>query len=151
MWPYLQTMEQDVLDISTLTDYVSYARKRIHPQLSDEADDELITDFVKIRGNNNNSEAGSFLHRNIDKDLITSDVSASERIRRKSLIQDTRNLIMEKMQIEGRSMHLLEILEELKNQSPGNEIHLNDVSPFPFSTLANEGCLSMAGDSVKRT
>ena len=43
-------MEQDVLDLSTLTDYVSYARKHIHPQLSDEAADELITGYVKIRG-----------------------------------------------------------------------------------------------------
>lgn len=39
-----------MLDISTLTDYVSYARKHIHPQLSDEAADELITGYVKIRG-----------------------------------------------------------------------------------------------------
>lgn len=39
-----------MLDLSTLTDYVSYARKHIHPQLSDEAADELITGYVKIRG-----------------------------------------------------------------------------------------------------
>lgn len=25
---------------------------------------------------------------------------------------------------------IMQLLEELKNQSPGNEIHLNDVSPF---------------------
>lgn len=43
-------------------------------------------------------------------DLITTGVSASERIRRESLIQDTRNIIMEKMQIGGRSMRLLEVL-----------------------------------------
>lgn len=46
----------------------------------------------------------------IDMDLITTGVSASERIRRESLIQDTRNIIMEKMQIGGRSMRLLEVL-----------------------------------------
>lgn len=46
----------------------------------------------------------------IDMDLITTGVSASERMRRESLIQDTRNMIMEKMQIGGRSMRLLEVL-----------------------------------------
>lgn len=44
-----ETVERDVLDISTLTDYVSYARKHIHPQLSYEVVDELITGYVKIR------------------------------------------------------------------------------------------------------
>jgi hypothetical protein len=43
-------------------------------------------------------------------DLITTGVSASERMRRESLVQDTRNMIMEKMQIGGRSMRLLEVL-----------------------------------------
>lgn len=45
----------------------------------------------------------------IDMDLITTGVSASERIRRESLLQATRNLIMEKMQIGGPSMRLLEV------------------------------------------
>ncbi|XP_058756779.1 DNA replication licensing factor MCM4-like [Vicia villosa] len=196
-----ETMEQDVLDISTLTDYVSYARKHIHPQLSDEAADELITGYVKIRGRGKftgsskkvitatprqiesllrlsealarirfsewvekhdvleafrllevamQQSAMDIKTGTIDMDLITTGVSASERIRRESLVQDTRNIIMEKMQIGGRSMRLLEILEELKNQSPGNEIHLNDLRNA-VSTLASEGFLSMAGDSVKRT
>ncbi|KAI5388451.1 hypothetical protein KIW84_074223 [Lathyrus oleraceus] len=196
-----EAMEQDVLDISTLTDYVSYARKHIHPQLSDEAADELITGYVKIRGRGKftgsskkvitatprqiesllrlsealarirfsewvekhdvleafrllevamQQSAMDIKTGTIDMDLITTGVSASERIRRESLIQDTRNIIMEKMQIGGRSMRLLEILEELKNQSPGNEIHLNDLRNA-VSTLASEGFLSMAGESVKRT
>ena len=46
-------MEQDVLDISTLTDYVSYARKHIHPQLSDEAAEELTRGYVEIRKRGN--------------------------------------------------------------------------------------------------
>lgn len=196
-----ENIEQDVLDISTLTDYVSYARKHIHPQLSDEAADELITGYVKIRGRGKFSgsskkvitatprqiesllrlsealarirfsesvekhdvvEAFRLLEvamqqsamdtrtGTIDMDLITTGVSASERMRRESLIQDTRNMIMEKMQIGGRSMRLLEILEELKNQSPGSEIHLNDLRSA-VATLASEGFVSMAGDSVKRT
>lgn len=41
-------------------------------------------------------------------DLITTGVSASERMRRESLLQATRNIIMEKMQI-GASMRLLEV------------------------------------------
>lgn len=43
-------------------------------------------------------------------DLINTGVSASERMRRESLIQETRNIIMEKMQIGGRSMRLSEVL-----------------------------------------
>ena len=42
-------------------------------------------------------------------DLITTGVSASERMRRESLQQATRNIIMEKMQIGGQSMRLLEV------------------------------------------
>ncbi|KAK2381726.1 DNA replication licensing factor, mcm4 component [Trifolium repens] len=196
-----ENMEQDVLDLSTLTDYVSYARKHIHPQLSDEAADELITGYVKIRGRGKftgsskkvitatprqiesllrlsealarirfsewvekhdvveafrllevamQQSAMDIRTGTIDMDLITTGVSSSERMRRESLIQDTRNLIMEKMQIGGRSMRLLEILEELKNQSPGSEIHLNDLRSA-VATLAGEGFLSMQGDSVKRT
>ena len=45
----------------------------------------------------------------IDMDLITTGVSASERMRRESLLSATRNLIMEKMQIGGPSMRLLEV------------------------------------------
>lgn len=45
----------------------------------------------------------------IDMDLITTGVSASERMRRESLQQATRNIIMEKMQIGGPSMRLLEV------------------------------------------
>ncbi|KAI9119548.1 hypothetical protein K1719_009424 [Acacia pycnantha] len=36
-----ERLEQDVLDLPTLTTYVSYARKHIHAQLSDEAAEEL--------------------------------------------------------------------------------------------------------------
>jgi len=42
-----------VLDLSTLTDYVSYARKYIHPQLSDEAAEELTRGYVEIRKRGN--------------------------------------------------------------------------------------------------
>ena len=42
-------------------------------------------------------------------DLITTGVSASERMRREGLLQVTRNIIMEKMQIGGPSMRLLEV------------------------------------------
>ncbi|XP_004507486.1 DNA replication licensing factor MCM4 [Cicer arietinum] len=196
-----ENMEQDVLDISTLTDYVSYARKHIHPQLSDEAASELITGYVKIRSRGKftgsskkvitatprqieslirlsealarirfsewvekhdvieafrllevamQQSAMDIKTGTIDMDLINTGVSASERMRRESLIQETRNIIMEKMQIGGRSMRLSELLEELKNQSPGNEIHLNDLRNA-VATLASEGFVSMIGDSVKRT
>lgn len=42
-------------------------------------------------------------------DLITTGISASERMRRESLLSATRNIIMEKMQLGGPSMRLLEV------------------------------------------
>lgn len=37
------------MDITTLTTYVSYARKNIHPKLSDEAAEELTRGYVELR------------------------------------------------------------------------------------------------------
>lgn len=37
------------MDITTLTSYVSYARKNIHPKLSDEAAEELTRGYVELR------------------------------------------------------------------------------------------------------
>lgn len=42
-------------------------------------------------------------------DLITTGVSASERMRRDNLVSATRNIIMEKMQLGGSSMRTLEV------------------------------------------
>lgn len=42
-------------------------------------------------------------------DLITTGISASERMRRESLVSTARNLIMEKMQIGGSSTRLIEV------------------------------------------
>ncbi|KAJ1440969.1 P-loop containing nucleoside triphosphate hydrolase [Sesbania bispinosa] len=196
-----ENIEQDVLDISTLTDYVSYARKHIHPQLSDEAAEELTRGYVEIRRRGNfpgsskkvitatprqieslirlsealarirfsewveksdvleafrllevamQQSATDHSTGTIDMDLITTGVSASERMRRESLVQSTRNIIMEKMQIGGPSMRLLELLEELKKQNTGSEIHLTDLRNA-IATLAGEGFVTMHGDSVKRS
>lgn len=41
------------MDLSTLTTYVSYARKHIHPQLSDEAAEELTQGYVELRRRGN--------------------------------------------------------------------------------------------------
>lgn len=49
----LQSIEQDFLDLHTLTSYVSYARKNIHPQLSDEAAEELTRGYVELRRRGN--------------------------------------------------------------------------------------------------
>ncbi|XP_057451283.1 DNA replication licensing factor MCM4 [Lotus japonicus] len=194
-------MEHDVLDLSTLTDYVTYARKYIHPQLSDEAAEELTRGYVEIRRRGNfpgsskkvitatprqieslirlsealarirfselvekrdvmeafrllevamQQSATDHSTGTIDMDLITTGVSASERMRRESLLQATRNIIMEKMQIGGPSKRLLELLEELKQQNTGSEIHLADVRTA-IATLASEGFITMHGDSVKRS
>ena len=51
--PSLQSIEQDVLDLPTLISYVSYARKHIHPQLSDEAAEELTRGYVDLRRRGN--------------------------------------------------------------------------------------------------
>ncbi|KAB1207349.1 DNA replication licensing factor MCM4 [Morella rubra] len=191
---------QDVFDVSMLTAYVSYARKHIHPQLSDEAAEELTRGYVEMRRKGNFpgsskkvitatprqieslirlsealarirfsewvekgdvSEAFRLLvvamqqsatdHSTgtIDMDLITTGVSASERMRREGVLSTTRNIIMEKMQLGGPSMRLLELLEELKKQISGSEVHLNDLRNA-VSTLANEGFVAVHGDSVKR-
>ena len=50
---YLQSVEQDVLDLATLTAYVSYARKNIRPQLSDEAAEELTRGYIEMRKRGN--------------------------------------------------------------------------------------------------
>lgn len=50
---FLQSVEQDVLDLPTLTAYVSYARKHIHPKLSDEAAEELTRGYVEMRRRGN--------------------------------------------------------------------------------------------------
>ncbi|KAK7264255.1 hypothetical protein RJT34_31861 [Clitoria ternatea] len=196
-----ENLEQDVLDLSTLTDYVSYARKHIHPQLSDEAAEELTRGYVEIRRRGNfpgsskkvitatprqieslirlsealarirfsewvekrdvmeafrllevamQQSATDHSTGTIDMDLITTGVSASERMRRESMLQATRNIIMEKMQIGGPSLRLLELLEELKKQNSSNEVHLNDLRNA-IATLASEGFVTMHGDSVKRS
>ncbi|KAL0454144.1 UNVERIFIED_CONTAM: DNA replication licensing factor MCM4 [Sesamum latifolium] len=219
--------EQDVIDLPTLTAYVSYARKHIHPQLSDEAAEELTRDtcgdekkrkfprkqqkviifpcelllfgvlakvvyftslyklqvitatprqieslirlseaLARIRFSQwvekrDVTEAFRLLEvamqqsatdhstGTIDMDLITTGVSASERMRRENLVSTTRNIIMEKMQLGGPSTRLLELLEELKKQSSGAEIHLSDLRNA-LATLSTEGFVVVHGDSVKR-
>ncbi|PON80788.1 DNA replication licensing factor Mcm [Parasponia andersonii] len=195
-----ESIEQDVLDLPTLTAYVSYARKHIHPQLSDEAAEELTRGYVDLRRRGNfpgsskkvitatprqieslirlsealarirfselvekrdvmeafrllevamQQSATDHSTGTIDMDLITTGISASERMRRESLLSATRNMIMEKMQLGGPSMRLLELLEELKKQSSGTEFHLNDLRNV-VATLASEGFVALHGDTVKR-
>ncbi|KNA23115.1 hypothetical protein SOVF_027630 [Spinacia oleracea] len=195
-----ESIQQDFLDIQTLTTYVSYARKNIHPRLSDEAAEELIRGYVEMRRRGNFpgsskkvitatprqleslirlSEALARMHFSewvekrdvteairllevalqqsatdhatgtIDMDLITTGVSASERMRREQVLSATRNVIMDKLQLGGPAMRTLELLEELKKQSSGAEFHLNDLRNA-LSTLATEGFVSVHGDSVKR-
>ncbi|GAB2210411.1 hypothetical protein Droror1_Dr00015677 [Drosera rotundifolia] len=42
-----------ILDLPTLTAYVSYARSNIHPQLSDEAAEDLTRGYVEMRRRGN--------------------------------------------------------------------------------------------------
>lgn len=48
-------------------------------------------------------------------DLITTGVSASERMRRENLLSAIRNIVMEKMQLGGPSMRLLEVCEIIRS------------------------------------
>lgn len=48
-----QNIVQDVLDLPILTAYISYARKHIHPILSDEAAEELTRGYVEMRRRGN--------------------------------------------------------------------------------------------------
>ncbi|KAG8364363.1 hypothetical protein BUALT_Bualt19G0121000 [Buddleja alternifolia] len=192
--------QQDVIDLPTLTAYISYARKNIHPQLSDEAAEELTRGYVEMRRRGNFPGSGKKVitatprqieslirlsealarirfsevvekgdvieafrllevamqqsatdHSTgtIDMDLITTGVSASERMRRENLVSTTRSIIMEKMQLGGPSTRLLELLEEVKKQSPAAEIHLHDLRNA-LATLSTEGFVVVHGDSVKR-
>ncbi|XP_024166400.1 DNA replication licensing factor MCM4 [Rosa chinensis] len=195
-----ETVQQDVLDLATLTAYVGFARKHIHPQLSDEAAEELTRGYVELRRRGNfpgsskkvitatprqieslirlsealarirfsesvekhdvmeafrllevamQQSATDHSTGTIDMDLINTGISASERMRRENLVSSARNLIMEKMQLGGPSMRLLELLEELKKQSSGSEIHVNDLRNA-IATLASEGFVAVHGDGVKR-
>lgn len=195
-----ESVQQNTLDLPTLTAYVSYARKHIHPQLSDEAAEELTRGYVEMRRRGNfpgsskkvitatprqleslirlaealarmrfsewvekcdvaeafrllevalQQSATDHATGTIDMDLITTGISASERMRREQLLTATRNIIMEKMQLGGPSVRTLELLEELKKHSSGGEVHLNDLRNA-LATLASEGFVSVHGDSVKR-
>ncbi|KAE8724679.1 DNA replication licensing factor MCM4 [Hibiscus syriacus] len=192
--------EHDVIDLGTLTAYVSYARKNIHPKLSDEAAEELTRGYVEMRKRGNfpgsskkvitatprqieslirlsealarirfsewvemrdvteafrllevamQQSATDHSTGTIDMDLITTGVSASERMRRESVLSAARNIIMDKLQLGGPTIRLLELLDELKKQSSGSEIHLHDLRTA-VATLASEGFVVLHGDSVKR-
>ncbi|KAH7575014.1 hypothetical protein JRO89_XS02G0035500 [Xanthoceras sorbifolium] len=195
-----ESAEQGVVDLATLTEYMSYARKHIHPQLSDEAAEELTRGYVEMRRRGNfpgsskkvitatprqieslirlsealarirfsewvekhdvteafrllevamQQSATDHSTGTIDMDLITTGVSASERMRRENLVSSTRNVIMEKMKLGGPSMRLLELLEELKKLNSGSEVHSHDLRAA-LTTLASEGFVAVHGDSVKR-
>ncbi|TVU34032.1 hypothetical protein EJB05_15853 [Eragrostis curvula] len=195
--PNLEQIE--VLDLQTLVSYISYARKYVHPQLSDEAAEELTRGYVEMRKRGNSpgsrkkvitatarqieslirlsealarmrfsevvevrdvAEAFRLLEvamqqsatdhatGTIDMDLIMTGISASERQRRDNLVAATRNLIVEKMQLGGPSMRMIELLEELRKQS-SMEIHLHDLRGA-LGTLMTEGAVVIHGDNVKR-
>lgn len=195
-----ETTQGDVLDISTLTAYVSYARSHIHPELSDEAAEELTRGYVEMRKRGNfpgsskkvitatprqleslirlsealarirfsekvekkdvleafrllevalQQSATDHSTGTIDMDLITTGISASERIRRENVLLATRNLIMDKLQIGGNSARLSELLEELKNINSGTEFNIGDLRNA-IATLATEGLVVARGDTVKR-
>ncbi|GAB2267672.1 DNA replication licensing factor, mcm4 component [Dionaea muscipula] len=195
-----ETAQQDTIDLSTLMAYISYARKHIHPQLSDEAAEDLIHGYVEMRRRGNFAGSGKkvitatprqiesvirlsealarmrfseWVGRQdvkeafrllevamqqsatdpstgtIDMDLINTGISTSELIRREHLVSATRDLILEKAQLGGAAIRILELLEELKKKSPDTEIHLKDVR-IALETLAREGFVSVDRENVRR-
>lgn len=50
---FLQTPVHEVLDLPTLVAFISYAKKHIHPELSDEAAEELTRRYVQMRQRGN--------------------------------------------------------------------------------------------------
>ncbi|XP_031498783.1 DNA replication licensing factor MCM4 [Nymphaea colorata] len=194
-----ESKSQDVLDLPTLTAYISYAKKHIQPKISDEAAQAFVTGYVEMRKRGNFpgsskkvitatprqiesvirlSEALARMRFSelvevedveeafrllkvalqqsamdpatgtIDMDLITTGVSASERLRKQNLVEAARNLITEKMQLGGPSMRITQLLEELRKQSTA-EVHLNDLRGA-LSTLTTEGFVTVHGDNIKR-
>ncbi|KMZ63713.1 DNA replication licensing factor [Zostera marina] len=190
----------DVLDLQTLVAYISYARKHIHPRLSDEAAESLTRGYVEMRRRGNfpgsskkvitatprqiesllrlsealarirfselveevdvkeafrllevamQQSATDHATGTIDMDLITTGVSASERLRRENVLTATRNLILDKMQHGGPTKHLSELLEDLKKQIT-IEVHLSDFR-YAVQSLVTEGIAILNGDKVKRT
>jgi DNA replication licensing factor MCM4 len=51
--PIVQLEQLEVLDLQTLVSYISYARKYVYPQLSDEAAEELTRGYVEMRKRGN--------------------------------------------------------------------------------------------------
>ncbi|KAI7731095.1 hypothetical protein M8C21_028100 [Ambrosia artemisiifolia] len=195
-----ENSDQQVIDIPTLTAYLSYARKHINPKLSDGAANELTNGYVEMRRRGNfpgsskkvitatprqieslirlsealarirfseevekedvveafrllevalQQSATDHATGTIDMDLITTGVSASERMRRDNLVGLTRNIIMEKLQPGGPSTRMPELLEELKQRSINAELHLTDLRNA-LGTLASEGFVVVHGDTVRR-
>lgn len=190
----------EVLDLPTLVAYISYARKHIHPRLSDEAAESLTRGYVEMRRRGNfpgsskkvitatprqiesllrlsealarirfselveevdvkeafrllevamQQSATDHATGTIDMDLITTGVSASERLRRENVLTATRNLILDKMHHGSPPKHLSELLEDLKKQIT-LEVHLSDLR-YAVQSLMTEGIAILNGDKVKRT
>ncbi|XP_078431989.1 minichromosome maintenance (MCM2/3/5) family protein [Wolffia australiana] len=85
----------------------------------------------------------------IDMDLITTGISASERIRREQVLTAARNHVLEKMQLGGPSIYLTDMLDELRKQASSVELHLNDLR-HAIGTLTTEGIVVLHGEKVKR-
>ena len=66
----LQSAVHDVLDLPTLTAYISYARKHIHPQLSDEAAEALTHGYVEMRRRGNFPGSGKKVAKSFLSDLF---------------------------------------------------------------------------------
>jgi DNA replication licensing factor MCM4 len=67
------------LDQSLLRDYIDYARERIHPELTDEASQELISVYLEMRHMGNNSKTISATPRQLESLIRISEALARMR------------------------------------------------------------------------
>lgn len=85
----------------------------------------------------------------IDMDLITTGVSASERIRRANLLAALRELIADKISPGSSSgLKTSQLLEDIRSQS-SVDVSLQDIKNA-LGSLQGEGFLTVHGDIVKR-
>lgn len=92
---------QEVLDIETLTQYISYARQNIHPQISDEASKDLVAGYVTMRQMGVNKKTITATPRQLESLIRTSEAIARMRfsnVVEKSDVQEALRLVKSALQ-----------------------------------------------------
>ncbi|ERL88768.1 hypothetical protein D910_06150 [Dendroctonus ponderosae] len=123
-----QEEDDEVLNMSILRDYISYAKEHISPKLGEEASLRLIQAYVDMRKVGSGRGQISALHREalkqsatdplsgkIDVGILTTGLSSAARKRRVELAQALKKLIDDKGKVP--TINYQKLLEELKGSS----------------------------------